>query len=172
VRFVDLNAYARPSFGGVLLGAYEQDPLMVDLASQPVDLQVADLELNQSMLERVAATIAPRFTPLQDIEGRLREVRGGLPTMTPDGFPLLGPVPAADGLFVIAGCCVGGFSISPSLGAQLADWIVDGAPSLDLSPLAVDRFGSEWTDEWLTEACLWEYRHVYDMRRDDVFASP
>ena len=39
--------------------------------------------------------------------------RGGLPTMTPDGHPLLGPVPGLDGLFVASGCCVGGLSLSP-----------------------------------------------------------
>ncbi len=168
VRFTDLNAYLRPSFGGVLLGAYEPDPRVVDPSQQGRGFNVSQLELDRPMLERVAAAIAPRFGPLGDLDGRLREVRGGLPTMTPDGFPLLGPVPEAEGMFVLSGCCVGGFSIAPSVGSLLADWIVDGHPPIDLSPMALDRFGDDWDDTWLVEACKREYSLVYDIRRADV----
>jgi glycine/D-amino acid oxidase-like deaminating enzyme len=164
-RFIDLNAYLRPSYGGVLLGAYEPEPLALDGRALGRDLDVAQLDLDREMLEGVASALAPRFAPLAGLRPeRLREVRGGLPTMTPDGVPLLGPVPGAEGLYLIAGCCVGGFSIAPSLGALLADWICDGRPSRDLSPLAVDRFGANWDDAWLLERCLWEYGHVYDLR--------
>jgi glycine/D-amino acid oxidase-like deaminating enzyme len=171
VRFSDLNAYLRPSFGGVLLGAYEPEPLVVDPSEQGRGFQVADLDLDLPMLNRVAEALAPRFTPLNRLDGRLREVRGGLPTMTPDGFPLLGPVIGADGMYVLSGCCVGGFSIAPSLGSLLADWIVDGRPLLDLSSMALDRFGDEWDDAWLVDACLREYSLVYDLRRDVVDAA-
>ncbi|HUG14349.1 MAG TPA: FAD-dependent oxidoreductase [Thermomicrobiales bacterium] len=152
-------------FGGVLLGAYEPAPLVVDVGARGNGFQVADLALDLPMLERVADAIATRFAPLWDVSAEnLREVRGGLPTMTPDGYPLLGPVPDAEGLFALSGCCVGGFSIAPSMGALLADWVVDGAPHMDLAPLAIDRFGNDWDDGWLTDACLFEYSHVYDLR--------
>lgn len=164
-RFIDLNAYLRPSFGGVLLGAYEPSPLVVDVDARGSDFQVSELALDLPMLQQIAGAIAPRFAPLADTsDANLREVRGGLPTMTPDGYPLLGPVPSAEGLYALSGCCVGGFSIAPSAGALLADWIVDGAPSLDLAPLAIDRFGDDWDDAWLVDACLFEYSHVYDLR--------
>jgi hypothetical protein len=70
-------------------------------------------------------------------------------------------------MYAIAGCCVGGFSIAPSLGSLLADLIVDGRVPLDLTPLALDRFGDDWTEDWLVTSCLREYSLVYDMR-DDV----
>jgi hypothetical protein len=38
---------------------------------------------------------------------------------------------------------------------------------LDLTPLALDRFGDDWTEDWLVTSCLREYSLVYDMR-DDV----
>lgn len=164
-RFIDLNAYLRPSFGGILLGAYEPSPLVVDVETRGSDFQVSDLALDLPMLQHVATAIAPRFAPLSDTTSEnLREVRGGLPTMTPDGYPLLGPVPSADGFYALSGCCVGGFSISSSAGSLLADWIVDDAPPLDLAPLAIDRFGNDWDDAWLLEKSLWEYSHVYDLR--------
>jgi glycine/D-amino acid oxidase-like deaminating enzyme len=167
VRFSDINAYCRPSLGGLLLGAYEQDPLVVDPAERGRDFVVDDLSFDRTMLERVAAKLSDRFALLRDLPSRVREVRGGLPTMTPDGFPLLGPVPGIGGMYAIAGCCVGGFSIAPSLGSLLADLIVDGRVPLDLTPLALDRFGDDWTEDWLVTSCLREYSLVYDMR-DDV----
>jgi glycine/D-amino acid oxidase-like deaminating enzyme len=164
-RFIDLNAYLRPSFGGVLLGAYEPRPLAFDAGSLHRDLDVGQLALDLPMLQGVASAIAPRFSPLADLTPqRVREVRGGLPTMTPDGFPLLGPVPGAEGLFVLSGCCVGGFSIAPSAGALLAGLVCDGTTPHDLSPLAIDRFGPDWDEAWLLDTCLWEYSHVYDLR--------
>ena len=69
-------------------------------------------------------------------------------------------------MYAIAGCCVGGFSIAPTLGALLADLIVDGRAQLDLSQLALDRFGDDWTETWLVHSCLREYSHVYDLRDD------
>jgi 4-methylaminobutanoate oxidase (formaldehyde-forming) len=59
----------------------------------------------------------------------------------------VGPVPGVDGLFVAAGCNVAGLSVSPMIGLLLAEWILDGKPSLDLSPMAVDRFGPEWAND-------------------------
>ena len=44
-------------------------------------------------------------------------------------------------------CNVAGLSVSPMIGFLLAEWILDGRPSLDLSPMAPDRFGPEWADE-------------------------
>jgi sarcosine oxidase subunit beta len=44
----------------------------------------------------------------------------GLEAFTPDGLPLLGPVPGIDGLFVAAGFCGHGFALSPAVGDILA----------------------------------------------------
>jgi hypothetical protein len=49
-------------------------------------------------------------------------------------------------MFVAAGCNVSGLSISPVIGELLAEWIVDGKPSVDLSSMAITRFGTEWDD--------------------------
>ena len=49
-----------------------------------------------------------------------------------------------------------------AVGALLADWVVDGAPPLDLAPLRLDRFGPiAQSEERLRAACLWRYAHHY-----------
>jgi glycine/D-amino acid oxidase-like deaminating enzyme len=58
--------------------------------------------------------------------------------LTPDVIPIIDrPV---DGLFVAAGFSGHGFALGPSVGKQLAEWITQGRPSLDLAPLRLSRF--------------------------------
>jgi glycine/D-amino acid oxidase-like deaminating enzyme len=71
---------------------------------------------------------------------------------------LVGPLPGVAGAWVMSGCCVGGLSASPALGEAMADWIVDDAPSLDLSEVSPTRFVGRDVDETeLRERC----RHAY-----------
>jgi hypothetical protein len=58
----------------------------------------------------------------------------------------------------MSGCCVGGLSVSPALGEAMAQWIIDGAPKLDLSDIAPARFvGRDLDERALRERC----RHAY-----------
>ena len=50
----------------------------------------------------------------------IAELRGGLPTMTPDGHFIVDRLPGTGGLYVASGCNVGGLSISPPIGEDLA----------------------------------------------------
>jgi glycine/D-amino acid oxidase-like deaminating enzyme len=49
-------------------------------------------------------------------------------------------VPGADGLFVACGFSGDGFKYGPALGQLLAEWAIDGQPSIDLAVLRLDRF--------------------------------
>jgi sarcosine oxidase, subunit beta len=62
----------------------------------------------------------------------------GLYDMTPDAHPIVGKV--ADGVYAACGFSGHGFMQSPAAGRALAELIVHGATSLDLSPYAVERF--------------------------------
>jgi len=58
--------------------------------------------------------------------------------LTPDVIPIIDqPEP---GLFVAAGFSGHGFALGPSVGKQIAGWIVDGRTSLDLSAFRLSRF--------------------------------
>ena len=160
VRVIDVNVYVRPERGGLMLGGYEPDPLQVDTSTLPADFQIKDLALDFAPLRKLTHEVRDEFPVLQGVE--IDEFRGGLPTMTADGRHIVDQVPGVDGFFVASGCCVGGLSISPAIGEVLAEWIVDGQPSVDLSSLRLTRFGSEvGTEERLREACLWRYAHYY-----------
>jgi len=153
-RVIDANVYVRHERGGLMLGGYEPDPVQVD--APPAD--VAELPLDIEVLWRLARSVREQFPIFQDPTLRVAEHRGGLPTMTMDDRYLAGPLPGVAGAWVMSGCCVGGLSVSPALGEAMAEWILDGAPALDLSDISTERFARRDVDETeLRERC----RHAY-----------
>jgi 4-methylaminobutanoate oxidase (formaldehyde-forming) len=167
VRVLDVNVYVRPERGGLLLGGYEPEPLQVDVRTLPPGFQIQDLALDFEPLRKLTHEVRAEFPALQSAE--IAEFRGGLPTMTADGVHIVDRVPGVDGFFVAGGCNVGGLSISPAIGEVLADWVIDGAAPLDLSPLRISRFGAEVaSDERLRELCYWRYAHQYSDERQPV----
>ena len=153
-RVIDANVYVRHERGGLMLGGYEADPL------QPERLpdDITELPLDIEVLWRLARSVREQFPIFQDPGLRVVEHRGGLPTLTTDDRYLMGPLPGVAGAWVMSGCCVGGLSASPALGEAMAEWIVDGAPALDLSDISTARVAGQSIDETtLRERC----RHAY-----------
>ena len=64
----------------------------------------------------------------------------GIRECTPDMMPILGPVGGPHGFFVCAGFSGHGFCLGPAVGKLMTEWIIDGAPSLDLSAFSWRRF--------------------------------
>ncbi len=161
-RVIDTNVYVRPDEGGLMLGGYEPHPVQYDAAALPAGFDIANLELDFSVLRRLADSVKEQLPIFQRVphEIGVRVHRGGLPTMTADGEHTVGPAPGVRGLYVIGGCCVGGLSTSPAFGEVLAQWIIEGKPPMDLSSLAPGReHGMD--EETLREACRRQYAHHY-----------
>ena len=68
---------------------------------------------------------------------------GGLYETTPDHHAIIGPVSAPEGFWICAGFSGHGFMHAPAAGRLLAEWIVNGRPSIDLSRLRYSRFEEE-----------------------------
>ena len=160
VRIMDAAVYMRPCNGGFLWGVYEEHPRFFDMSRLGDRFQIKDMPLDASVLWRYAEDVKPQLPIL--LRAKVREHRGGIPTMTADGQHIVGPTPAVRGFFFASGCNVAGLSISPALGEALAAWIVDGAPPIDLTSLTVARFGTAaWSEEQLRQEAAWQYRHFY-----------
>jgi glycine/D-amino acid oxidase-like deaminating enzyme len=155
VRVMDAAVYVRPCGGGLLWGGYEADPRFFDMDALGPEFRVPDTPLEADVLWRLADDVRVQLPVLRD--AKVREHRGGLPTMTADGQHIVGPAPAARGFFVAGGCNVAGLSVSPAIGDVLAEWICTGEPPLDLGELSLTRFAED-VDE---RAAAWQYRHFY-----------
>jgi glycine/D-amino acid oxidase-like deaminating enzyme len=158
-RVIDANVYVRHERGGLMLGGYEADPVQPEVAAL---VDVAELPLDIEVLWRLARSVSEQFPIFLDPSIRVAEHRGGLPTLTVDDRYLAGPLPGVAGAWVMSGCCVGGLSVSPALGEAIAEWILDGAPALDLAEIAPARFAGHEIDETeLRERCRRAYATHY-----------
>jgi glycine/D-amino acid oxidase-like deaminating enzyme len=162
-RVMDCNVYIRPAAGGLMLGGYEPDPLQIDMAKVPSGFRIDDLPLELSVLHRLIDRVVDQFPVFRYI--KIREHRGGLPTMTADGQHIVGPLPGLRGFYVAGGCCVGGLSIAPIIGDLLAQWIISGEPPMDLSALSPARTAVQTTVESaLLEDCRRQYAFHYSAK--------
>lgn len=67
----------------------------------------------------------------------------GIRTLTPDHHAIVGPVPGLAGFLIATACNGHGFMHAPAVGMLLAEEILDdGARSLDLAPLSIERFAA------------------------------
>jgi sarcosine oxidase subunit beta len=64
----------------------------------------------------------------------------GLRPLTPDDHAIIGPAPDVEGMFLAVGFGGHGFQHSPATGRYVAEWILEGRPSLDLSLFDPERF--------------------------------
>jgi glycine/D-amino acid oxidase-like deaminating enzyme len=142
-----------------MLGGYEANPLQFEMRHLPPTFDVKDMPLDLGVLRNLAKQVHEQFPIFANVN--VREHRGGLPTMTPDGEHVIGTVPGVRGLFVVGGCCVGGLTIAPAIGELVAEWIASGEPPIDMSAMAPSRFARGLSEDALKEACRLRYAHHY-----------
>lgn len=125
---VDLGsgAYVHPDSSGGVIGGNDRD------VPEGIDTTV-----DWSLTEPLIRALTHRIPELENAE----IVRGwaGLREMTPDDHGIVGPV--ADGVWAAVGFSGHGFMQSPAIGDQVARWLLDGRPSIDLERLRPSRFG-------------------------------
>jgi glycine/D-amino acid oxidase-like deaminating enzyme len=83
----------------------------------------------------VAQRVVPAVGPL----GLIRSW-AGRNVYTPDGWPILGPVPGRPGLH-LAVCNTYGFTLGPLCALLVAESVSERSASFDLRPFSVERFG-------------------------------
>ena len=139
------NVYTRQEHNGILVGTYEPacQPWAVD--GTPQDF---GHELLQPDLERIADRLEVAFERMPALaEAGIKDQINGPFTFGPDGNPLIGPVPGLRNYWtavgVMAGFCQGG-----GVGLCLAEWLIEGEPSIDVWGMDVARFGQFATRDY------------------------
>jgi glycine/D-amino acid oxidase-like deaminating enzyme len=88
--------------------------------------------------EQIAANFADAWPLLRTM--RVKERRSGLPAYTADGRHFLGQAGEAAGFYVVGGDNEAGITHGPGLGKLLAELVVNGQASKDISVYRLDRF--------------------------------
>ena len=108
--------------------------LMAGTTVERVGFDKAVTEEGRASIRRGAEEIAGGVRALS-----LESAWAGLRPGTPDDLPILGPAPF-QGLLLATGHFRNGVVLGPLTGQLIADWIVKGSCSIDLTPFHVGRF--------------------------------
>jgi len=131
--------YLRQEGQGLLIGTYEQECRPWSPDRTPDDF---GHELLQPDLERIAPSLEVAFRHIPPLANAgIKQTINGPFTFAPDGNPLIGPVPGLRNYFVACGV-MAGFSQGGGVGRSLAEWIIEGEPSMDVFAMDVARYGS------------------------------
>jgi sarcosine oxidase subunit beta len=120
--------YFRKELDALLLSPGDVTDVGDDLAA-PVDW---------SMVEDVVQKAVHRVPALE--RARIAGGWAGLRPLTPDDHAIVGPAPGVEGFFLAVGFGGHGFQHAPATGRLVAEWLLDGAPSMDLSLFDPGRF--------------------------------
>jgi sarcosine oxidase subunit beta len=94
--------------------------------------------VDESLVPDRLARLKRRFPPAAN--AGVGRAWAGLYDMTPDAHPIIGWV--AEGVYTACGFSGHGFMQSPAVGRAVAEELLEGASSLDLSPYRLERFAA------------------------------
>ncbi len=161
MRDPDRLCYFREEVGGLCMGGYERDPMPWSLDGVPADFNHRLLEPDWPRFDSIMAGAISRVPAIADA-GVTRMINGP-EAFTPDNEFILGESEVR-GFFVAAGFCAHGIAGTGGIGQQMAQWIVEGEPELDLWKMDIRRFGGQYRSQQLTLARTYEnYATYYDI---------
>ena len=144
MRDPSLLVYFRPESGGLIMGGYERDCAPWSLDGIPADFNGKLLEEDWPRFEELMQNAIVRVPALEEM-GVVRLINGP-EAFTPDGEFILGPSDLR-GFWVAAGFCAHGLAGAGGMGKLVAEWIVEGTPSLDVWHMDSRRFGAAYRSQ-------------------------
>jgi len=156
----EANIYFRQEREGMLLGTYEPEGVPWKVGGTPWDF---GHELLPPNLEHIADRLELAFERVPALASAgIKDAVNGPFTFGPDGNPMIGPVPGMRNYWcavgVMAGFCQGG-----GVGLTMAEWMIDGEPSIDVWAMDVARFGDWATPGWGTVKSTENYERRFVM---------
>ncbi len=162
MRDPSLLVYFRGESGGLVMGGYERNPAPWGLDGIPADFNGKLLAEDWDRFEELMTNAVVRVPALEEAE--VVRLVNGPEAFTPDGEFVLGESDVP-GFWVAAGFCAHGLAGAGGMGQLVAEWIVEGAPSLDVWHMDSRRFGRHYASREYTLARTVEvYSTYYDVK--------
>lgn len=163
LRDPDNLVYMRQEAGGLVIGGYEPNPLARWIDGAPWEHGGTTLPADYDRFEQL-------------LEGAIRRIpfldQAGIITLvchpgayTPDCQPMLGPMAGVRGMWIAAGMSLNGYGGAGGIGKLMAEWIVEGEPSLDVYAYRATRFGNYYSNpEYAAERTRECVKYYYRLR--------
>jgi 4-methylaminobutanoate oxidase (formaldehyde-forming) len=143
--------YGREEVGGLLLGCFDENAKTVDATELPEPFTFTLLPPNWDKIAPYVNRAVELFPVLATAP--VRRFVNGPESFTPDGLPLIGPVPTLDGLIVATAMNSTGVTWSALAGSLVASSVAERASRFPAEPYAPARFGDRASDlGWLKAA--------------------
>jgi glycine cleavage system T protein len=145
-----------------VMGGYERSPAPWGLDGIPEDFNGRLLPEDWDRFEELLTNAVSRVPDLETSE--VVRLVNGPEAFTPDGEFILGETDVR-GFWVASGFCAHGLAGAGGMGRLVAEWIVEGVPSLDVWHMDSRRFGRHYEDREYTLARTIEvYSTYYDVK--------
>jgi glycine cleavage system aminomethyltransferase T/glycine/D-amino acid oxidase-like deaminating enzyme len=149
LRDPDGYTYVKEEVGGLLVGGFEPEAkpwVPPDALPYPFEFRLLEEDWEHfSILMESAVARIPALA-----ETGIKKFYNGPESFTPDNQFILGEAPELRNFFVGAGFNSVGIASAGGAGRALAEWIVEGEPSLDLSAVDIRRFARfNGNNQWL-----------------------
>ena len=149
LRDPDGYTYIKEEVGGLLVGGFEPEAkpwVAPDALPYPFEFQLLDEDWDH--FEILMSSAIHRIPALG--ETGIKMFYNGPESFTPDNQFILGEAPELRNFFVGAGFNSVGIASAGGAGRALAEWIIEGEPSLDLSAVDIRRFAAfNGNNQWL-----------------------
>lgn len=168
LRHQDAATYFRQHGEAIGIGSYRHEPLLVNaadlLSHEQARVAPAEMPFTPSHFEASMAAAGDVLPALKGV-GLTRKFNG-LFSFTTDGFPVLGESPQVKGFWSAQAVWI---THAGGVGKAVAEWIVNGEPTLDLRECDVRRFHPYALSRRYVRARAaqqyreQQYREVYDV---------
>jgi len=164
LRESDASYYMREEAGGLLLGPYETGAPACYVDGPAAN---SEYELFPDALERLEPYILAAMNRVPAFgEVGIKKVYNGAIAYTPDGSPIVGPAWGLKNFWLNEGHSFG-ITAAGGAGWQLAHWIVDGEPTIDMMGVDPRRFGDYASRGFLRQKNEEAYAKVFTVHYPD-----
>lgn len=164
LRESDASWYMREEAGGLLLGPYEIGAPACYVKGPAAN---SEYELFPDALERLEPYILSAIERVPAFgEVGVKKVYNGAIAYTPDGSPIVGPAWDKKNFWLNEGHSFG-ITAAGGAGWQLAHWIVNGEPTIDMMGVDPRRFGDYAGEGYLIEKNEEAYAKVFSVHYPD-----
>jgi len=140
MRDPDGYIYFKEEVGGLVMGGFEPHAKPWGMNGIPDDFEFSLLDDDWDQFEILMTNALIRVPQMETSE--VKKFYNGPESFTPDNNFIVGEAPELKNFFVGAGFNSMGIASAGGAGRALAEWIVNGSPTLDLWPVDIRRFAA------------------------------
>ena len=162
MRDFDKGIYFKEDAGKMLVGWFEKNAIGCPMSNISHDFCFDEFPVNMDHIEPYLLASMDTFPKIGEVG--IRTIFNGPESFTNDNLHLMGPTPEIENFYVACGMNSKGIAAAGGLGKIMADWIIDGYPSGEITETDVRRNNSVQTSQAYIESRIPEaLGHTYSM---------